>query len=169
MQSGAPGKMEHYSSKPLGTNWLRGVLFVFLLIFSSTASAASAISQDDPQIIILNSYHKGFTWSDAEESGFLERLREIYPAIDVPIEHLDAKRHSNQENLERMKDFLIRKYSGRQPDLVAAFDNPALDMLIQYRAELFPNARIVFAGISDFEQSMLAGRKNVTGLAETKM
>ncbi|MCL4502197.1 MAG: PAS domain S-box protein, partial [Deltaproteobacteria bacterium] len=32
-----------------------------------------------PQVIILNSYHPGFTWSDEEVSGVVERLRQQYP------------------------------------------------------------------------------------------
>ena len=123
-------------------------------------------AQDTPSIIILNSYHPGFAWSDAEEAGFLDRLTEVYPAIDVPIEYLDTKRYPDQDNLARMKDLLIDKYQGKRTDLVVALDNPALEMLIRYRDELFPDSPVVFAGISDFNPSMLSSRPRVTGVAE---
>lgn len=139
-----------------------------LSVFVSLAlSVSHTVAEDNPpQIVILNSYHRGFAWSDAEEAGFLERLREVYPAIDVAIEFLDAKRDPAHENLARMKDFLVGKYRNRRIDLLVIFDNPALDMLMHYRDELFTDVPIVFAGISDFEQSLLSGRKRVTGVAE---
>ena len=148
------------------SGWFGRALLALLLISHLGLSVGPVAAQATPQVIILNSYHQGFTWSDAEEAGFLERLRELYPAVDVPIEYLDAKRYPDQENLARLKDFLLNKYQGQRIDLVVAFDNPALDMLMRYGNELFPDSPVVFAGVSDFKQSMLTGRTRVTGVAE---
>jgi ABC-type uncharacterized transport system substrate-binding protein len=117
-------------------------------------------------VIILNSYHRGFAWSDAEELGVLEKLREVYPGIDVPIEYLDAKRYPGQEHLARMRDFLLAKYREDEFDLVVALDNPALEMLLLHNQELFPGVPVVFAGVSNFEQYNLTERGSVTGVAE---
>jgi PAS domain S-box-containing protein len=125
-----------------------------------------AVARDVPGVVILNSYHPGFAWSDAEVSGLLERLREDYPKIDPPIEHMDAKRHPEPQYLARVKEFLLGKYQAQRIDLVVCFDNPALDMLLKYRDELFPHASIVFAGVSGFEPAMLQGLRGVTGVAE---
>jgi ABC-type uncharacterized transport system substrate-binding protein len=153
---------------PFRINWCRSFLMTVFVSLYLIALVCSVIAQDTPHVIILNSYHRGFTWSDGEESGFLERLREAYPEIDVPIEYLDAKRNPEFQNYERFKGFLIDKYNGKQVDLIAVFDNPALEMLVRYREELFPGIPVVFAGISDFEQSVMAGRERMTGVAEIK-
>ena len=119
-----------------------------------------------PSVVIINSYHQGFAWSDEELRGLLARLGEVYPGIDPPIEHLDTKRFSSPSYIQFMKDQLKRKYDGRQVDLVIALDNPALDMLLHYRSELFPRAPIVFAGVSDFSSAILPAGAKVTGVAE---
>ncbi|MFI5368193.1 MAG: hypothetical protein ACHQ1F_04195, partial [Spirochaetia bacterium] len=65
-------------------------------------------------VVIINSYHQGFAWSDEELRGLLARLREVYPGIDPPIEHLDTKRFSSPSYIQFMKDELKHKYDGRQ-------------------------------------------------------
>jgi two-component system cell cycle sensor histidine kinase/response regulator CckA len=147
-------------------DWPCWAILALLMIIRLGLSVYPVAAQATPQVIILNSYHQGFAWSNAEEAGFLERLREVYPTLDVPIEYLDAKRYPNQENLARMKDFLLGKYQGQRIDLVVVFDNSALDMLMRYRNELFPDSPVVFAGVSNFEPSMLTGRTGITGVAE---
>jgi PAS domain S-box-containing protein len=142
------------------------VLGMFLVICQALGSASLATPQKNPEVLILNSYHPGFAWSDAEESGFIQRLREVYPKLDVPMEFLDAKRHAGEKNLARMQDFLMDKYRGKKLDLIVAFDNPALAMLMGYRHELFPEVPVVFAGINDIQQFRLNGRQGITGVAE---
>jgi len=141
-------------------------VFWVILICRVLLLADLTTAQNNPKLMILHSYHRGFDWSDTEETGFLDRFREVYPAIDIPIEFLDAKRCSDGKNLTRVKDFLADKYRGRKIDVIVAFDNPALDMLMRYHNEFLTDVPVVFAGISDFEQSMLTGRKRVTGVAE---
>jgi PAS domain S-box-containing protein len=141
----------------------RLILFLLLFLLSLPVSAAEI-----PNMLILNSYHPGFAWSDAEVSGFLERLQEVYPKIDLPVEYLDAKRFPDQENLARMQEFLHSKYQGKNIGIIVCFDNPALDMLLYYRRKLFPNAAIVFAGISGTGPKILNDQRNITGVAELK-
>jgi two-component system cell cycle sensor histidine kinase/response regulator CckA len=144
------------------------VLGMVLVICQILVSAGLATTPKNPHVLILISYHQGFAWSDAEESGFLQRLREVYPKLDVPIEFLDAKRGPGEKCLARMQDFLIDKYRGKKFDLIVAFDNPAMAMLTRYRHELFPDVPVVFAGINDIEHFKLDGRRGITGVAETQ-
>ena len=128
--------------------------------------ALPAFARDTPEIVILNSYHNGFAWSDDEMSGFLDQLQEVYPRVVPPVEYLDAKRFPDREHLERVAAFLADKYRNKKTKLVVCFDNPALDMLLDHRNELFPNVPIVFAGINGFDPKMLEGQRQVTGIAE---
>jgi PAS domain S-box-containing protein len=141
--------------------WLVAVLPVF-------CSWPAAANHNQPQIVILNSYHYGSSWSDNELVGLLARLRQDYPEIEPPIEYLDAKRLPGPDQLERMRDYLASKYRGKRIDLVIALDNPALELATQYRQGVFPGVPLVFAGISSFTPAMLRGRKKVTGVAEVE-
>ena len=41
-------------------------------------------------------------------------------------------------------------------------DNSALDLMLKFGDELFPDVPIVFAGINGFRPEMLIGRRNIT-------
>ena len=66
-----------------------------------------------------------------------------------------------------LKDHLIRKYQHRRVDLLIALDNPALDLALKYRRELFTGVPIVFAGINGFRPELLS-QDEITGVAETE-
>ncbi|MBP2673206.1 MAG: sensor hybrid histidine kinase [Deltaproteobacteria bacterium] len=129
--------------------------------------AVSSVHADEhKQVLVINSYHRGFSWSDAEETGIFERLQAVFQMIDIPVEYLDAKRFPSRDNQRRFMGYLLEKYRGQRIDLIVALDNPAMDLLTLYHDELFPDVPVVFAGVSDHQQYMKGARKNITGIAE---
>ena len=106
--------------------------------------------KSSPNLLILNSYHPGYAWTDAELAGLRARLAEEYPDLPPSIEYLDTKRFPSEDRLNLVKDYLAAKYRDRKFDLVIVLDNSALSMALNYREELFPGVPIVFAGINDF-------------------
>ncbi|MEW6718988.1 MAG: PAS domain S-box protein [Thermodesulfobacteriota bacterium] len=141
----------------LAAAWIGGALL------SAPLPAAAA---DDFRVLVINSYHRGFTWSDAEETGVTERLRGVLPTVDISVEYLDAKRYPDEPHQRLLRDFLIRKYGRERIDMIVALDNPAMDMLSRPADAPFPGIPVVFAGISDYEQYLRNGRKGVTGVVE---
>jgi two-component system cell cycle sensor histidine kinase/response regulator CckA len=119
-----------------------------------------------PSVVVLNSYHDGFVWSDEELQGLEARLREAFPGVEPRVEYLDTKRFSGEEQLKADRDFLVRKYAGFKADLVVALDNPALEMLLANPRTLFPGAPIVFAGVSDFSSLTVPAGERITGVSE---
>jgi PAS domain S-box-containing protein len=146
---------------------LRFPLIILLpLFFLCPFGLAAADETPNPKVIILNSYHPGFTWSDDEMAGVLEELRRRYPRLDPAIEYLDDKRFPTAVHRLKMKDYLASKYQGHKFDLVIALDNAALDLALDFRPELFPGTPIVFAGVSGLTSARLAGKEKVTGVME---
>ncbi len=144
------------------------MLLIMLLSFLTVPTTPSAHSSTEKHILIINSYHAGYSWSDSEQAGVVARVRDVYPTMDIMVEYLDAKHRTDQKNLTRMKNFLASKYRGEHIDLIISLDNPALDMLALYQTELFPGVPVVFAGVNDFHPSLLKGRKQVTGVVEVQ-
>lgn len=142
---------------------LREALVCLVLI---CAFAPPACSDDSPKVVIIDSYHHGYNWSDKEIEGFLTRMREVYTLLDPPLEHLDAKRHPGRDNAILMKEVLKQKYANRKIDLIAVLDNPALNLILESRQELFPGVPVVFGGINDFEPELISGHSSITGVAE---
>lgn len=151
------------------TSSLRLFLWLCLAVPLSVFLVIPVLADTDhPHVVILSSYHQGYDWSDKELAGVLDRLRQDYPTMDPPIEYLDAKRFPGQKQQERVKHYLIGKYRGRKVDLVIVLDNPALNLALGARQELFSGVPLVFAGINNFTPAMLQGQKKVTGVAEVE-
>ncbi|MGA2611992.1 MAG: ATP-binding protein [Spirochaetia bacterium] len=144
----------------------RRFIVAFLCAASLFPTWSSPRLQYNPSVVIIDSYHNGFVWSDQELQGLTARLREAYPGADPLIEYMDAKRRADAQNMLLVKDYLERKYGGFRPDVVVALDNPALEMLFKYHEELFSGAPVVFAGVSDFSSMTVPAGVHVTGVAE---
>src|SRR4030042_6596624 len=101
------------------------------------------------EILILNSYHPGFTFSDDQQAGIIEVLRAKDKNWLPVIEYLDLKRLPDGKHLVELKQLFRRKYQKKKFSVVIAMDNPALDFAIDNQAGLFRNAPIVFWGINN--------------------
>lgn len=136
---------------------------VAVLLWRPTLAADAA---QPPDVVVLASYHLGESWTDGELAGLLPPLSRAYPGLLPAVEYLDTKRFPGPDHPALLEDYLVRKYAGRHPDLVIALDNPALDLLRRYPADLFPSSPVVFAGINDYQPELLEARPRTTGVAE---
>jgi PAS domain S-box-containing protein len=119
-----------------------------------------------PQVVILNSYHYGDIWADAEVAGLFAAFRQTRPGLIPAVEYLDAKRHRKQASWDRQAAFLREKYRDIPVSVVVALDNPALSLLLDASDPLFPGARMVFCGIDDMALVDRAVQAGATGVAE---
>ncbi len=117
-------------------------------------------------VLILNSYHHGYTWSDHEIDGIVGTLRESGLRVRPVVEYLDCKQFPDMKHFGRLSDLLHEKYKARNFPVVFAVDNPALLFALKERPRLFPRAVIVFCGINGYTPKMTAGYRNVTGVAQ---
>ncbi|MCE5194884.1 MAG: response regulator [Nitrospiraceae bacterium] len=127
---------------------------------------ANNTSKDVRQILVLDSYNIGYSWSDNEIQGIIETFKKADPKLRLFIEYLDFKNFPGMGYADRLKDIFLKKYRTKNFPVVIAADNPALEFVLKYRPALFPNAAIVFCGINGFDEKMIKGYKNITGVAE---
>jgi len=137
------------------------LLILFLLIVSAPLSHAQIAASADsktflPQILILNSYHQGYTWSDNEITGIIETLHKSGIETEIQIEHLDSKHFPQNALSEQLLKLYAFKYAAKKPDIVIALDNPAFGFAV----------KCLFAGLNDYAPEMLLGEKGVTGVVE---
>jgi len=85
--------------------------------------------------------------------------------IDYFAEYLESDRFGASAAPE-LVDYIRRKYRSRHIDLVIAITNDSLRLVLDHRAELFPDAPIVFAGITVPDESV---RSAGQGLAAVKV
>lgn len=141
------------------------VILLWSLGFTMAASAYEAPT-DIKQVLVLNSYHPEYVWGKSVIKG----IRSVIDTADVELyvryEYMDTKHHRPGQLFPLLKDIYLRKYKGFKFDVIIASDNNALNFLIFYQEELFPDTPVVFCGINGYADEMIENRNNFTGVAE---
>jgi hypothetical protein len=137
------------------------------LLHAAEAAEPSGQETARQEILILNSYHPGYAWSDDEQAGIINVIRAKDKNWLPVIEYMDLKRLPDRRHLAKLKQLFHSKYQNKKFSVVIAMDNPALEFAIDNQAELFGNAPIVFCGINNYTPSLLKGRTDVTGIVES--
>lgn len=117
------------------------------------------------RILVLNSYHKGFSWTDNVVNG-IESVLGGDSNIEISFEYMDAKKHHDQAYFRKLYEFYQVKYRADRPDLVIVSDNDAFAFIREYYDRLFPSTPVVFCGINDYRDSMIEGYRLFTGVVE---
>lgn len=137
-----------------------------VLLAGSRAAAAEQPPELRSRVLILDSYHSCYTWSDNELRGIMDTMRQRYPKFEPLLQYLDGKYFADMKHFPILRDLMRHKYRDTAIPLVIAMDNPALEFALRYRQEIFPAAPIVFCGINGYTPALLAGQHNITGVAE---
>lgn len=116
-------------------------LFLFL-IFQSFLFANSSI-------LIINSYHKGYEFSDSIING-IEKTLYTHTDIDLNILYMDSKRVTSKEYLNSLKKLYKVQLKNRKYDLIIAVDRFAYDFVLNIYHEFFTNEPILAVGIENF-------------------
>ncbi|MDY6895598.1 MAG: HD domain-containing phosphohydrolase, partial [Thermotogota bacterium] len=136
------------------------VRFLLLLfILSGIYSFAST------NVLILNSYNPGLSWSDKELEGIYSVL-EDEESINIYVEYLDSKRFGDDNSLNISKEYFERKFSNFTFDVIIALDNNAFDFVLSNYESLFSGTPIVYAGINYYQEYDLSKLDFVSGIVE---
>lgn len=125
------------------------------------ASAAAAASP----VLVLNSYHQGYSWTDGEVAGIRTVLGDV-STLQLSVEYLDWRRLPTQQNQDQVEKLLQIRYGTSRPDVLIVTDDPALEFALDHRNGLFADMPIVFCGVNDYEASVLREDDDITGVAE---
>jgi two-component system cell cycle sensor histidine kinase/response regulator CckA len=135
-------------------------------LFAAPGLTGKAAAAPSVSVLILNSYHQGYSWTDGEVAGISGAIGEARVSAQVSVEYLDWRRFPTQQNYNQIEALLTSRYGTRKPGVLVVTDNPALDFALDHRSSLFAGVPIVFCGINDYQPSVLRGMKDITGVAE---
>ena len=166
--------MRNSRGSAAGFGCWRHAMSLLVLLASATVGAAAtadAPASDMPDsaphkhVLILNSYHRGYPWSDNVTQGIEDVLS---PMLDIETytEYMDAKRLSGPEHLQALVETYQCKFANVKFDAIVLSDNDAFDFIREHRAKLFPGVPVVFCGVNEFKDSVLAGQEPMTGVIE---
>jgi len=117
-------------------------LFIFFFSFQS-------FSEGKKNILILNSYHEGLSWTDSITHGICHEFEKQNDSIELYIEYIDNKRFFDDTYYTSIYNFLKVKYTTKKFDLIFSSDDYSLEFLFQYRDSLFGKVPVVFCGINN--------------------
>ncbi|MEZ7198131.1 PAS domain S-box protein [Pseudodesulfovibrio karagichevae] len=141
---------------------LLAVLALAVLLAPATGRAS-----DRKQILLLNSFHQGFLWTDEVNRGLMDVLRPRETGITMHVEYMDTMRVEFNDHYEQqLMNVYAHKYRGVNLDLILATDNAAYDLLRRHHDELFPGIPVVFGGVNFFRPDQLDNYAMFTGVAE---
>ncbi len=143
--------------------YYKSILLLTLGILLLLPLSAVAYNPPQPTILVINSYHRGYFWSDNQMRAVQEAFADHY---DVIIEYLDTKRHP----LDLIQDDLVRlfqsKYSQEKIDLILAFDDGAYNFLDKYYDLLFPGVPVVVTGVDHLSLSLQNDKPYLSGFID---
>jgi signal transduction histidine kinase/CheY-like chemotaxis protein len=152
--------------RPTCSQVLRRIVVTVMLLGAGALCEPRAVHADAPRVLVLNSYHPQYAWTEALVRGVREELAYL-PAENLFIEFMDARRMVDDDAyLRLLVDDYAHKYRRFPPDVIISSDDSALEFLLAHRESLFPDVPIVFCGINSRTVVELEGVPNTTGILE---
>ncbi|MBF0196639.1 MAG: response regulator [Planctomycetes bacterium] len=137
---------------------------IILSLCLSIGNSSGHHIEDAKRVLVINSYHKGYLWSDEIILGIEEVLGP--EEVQIHVVYLDTKREFDPSWLELKKELIKEKQLHNDFDIVMTCDDNAFDFALNHRSELFPSLAIVFCGVNYVNQTRLDQYSNVTGVNE---
>ncbi|MFA6373153.1 MAG: ABC transporter substrate binding protein, partial [Methanothrix sp.] len=106
-------------------------------------------------------------WDDSIISEIKHQFSIYMPSAVINVEFMDTKRiDPNAARLADLKTLYLKKYKDRHFDAIISTDTDAFQFLLNNSEEIFPGTPVVFCGVINFEDEMLRGKRNFTGVME---
>jgi PAS domain S-box-containing protein len=163
-------------AKSWGKNLCNALLWRVMLAFvvlCANVMGAEAAEEQRRHIFILNSYHKGYDWTDQITAAVEDEFAKSGLAVELYVEYMDTRRYTPallgntlDDAWEYLRQLYRAKYRHRGFDVIISADDLGLSFLLQFRNELFPQAPIVFCGIQNYDASLQKTASFVTGVLE---
>ncbi|NDV20500.1 PAS domain S-box protein [Pseudodesulfovibrio sp. JC047] len=142
---------------------LLAALVTLCVVLSSPAWSGSK-----KQILLLNSYHHNFQWSEDILRGLTDVLRPRETGMLLHIENMDTKRvEFNTHYAQQLLEVFRHKYQDIDLDLIFATDDNAFLFLKKYHEILFPDIPVVFCGVNSFSAESMLDFPSFTGVSES--
>lgn len=153
------------------TAWIVGILMLFSLFAGqkdlSFANTQSELGQEEQlNILLLNSYHDGYVWSNDLKTGVKDVFDVHFKNYNMRIEHMDTKNKSTDAYLLELRDLYLTKFDEETFDLIICADDNALKFLLKYHDEVFGETPVFFCGVNTLDAHDLEGREYIYGVVE---
>lgn len=142
------------------------IVFKAIILTLFLALHAHAATNTPPKILILNSYHPGYKWSDDITTGIIDVLSDKYPEAVRNIEYMDTKHFPDDTYIIQLFALYKQKYAHKKFDVIISSDDNAFNFLNYYSEYIFPDTPVVFCGVNYYKPEDISGLPLFTGVNE---
>ena len=100
-------------------------------------------------VLIINSYHKGYKWSDDIVKGIEDHLQG--DLFSIRTEYMDTKRIADSRYLDELAQIYRYKFAHTPFDLVISSDDTAFNFVREHHDTLFQKAPVMACGLNAFD------------------
>lgn len=141
----------------------RSLLCMLALFLCSTACPAT----EQQHVLVLNSYNKGYRWTDQQSEKILAQLQKDAPAAIYDVMYMDWKRYPSQATLDDLEQLFHHRYANKRLDLIITTDDAALIFALKFRKKSGLSIPVVYCGVfASSAKEITAGEQDVTGVYE---
>lgn len=137
-----------------------------LICCALLSGAVSGLEIEKPRVLVLHSYHHGFTWSDNISQGIRNAFEYHRDEVELRFEFMDTRRIHSEDYFRSFKEMLSVKYRDVDLGAIICCDDHALNFMISLGRDVFPEVPVVFCSVSGYVPSMRSDRE-LTGLEES--
>ena len=141
----------------------RVVLALAAMLCASTRSA-EAQAAPTRTVLTIHTGAESFPSNPLLDAGIRDRLAGSDVPIDYFAEYLEADLFPSEGASLAFAQYVQKKYQGRTIDVLIAMTDTSLRFILGHRAELFPNAPIVFFGLDGPGESDRSVGGGITGI-----
>lgn len=134
-----------------------------LMIFLGIGFNAAAGEGDPISVVVVNSYHWGYPWSD----GIVQGIEDVMIGYNIDLTHLqmDTKRNAGEQFKKEAAKKVQAWIQANKPELIIAVDDNASKYVIApYYKNSYPP--VVFCGVNWDASEYGFPCRNVTGMVE---
>lgn len=149
--------------------FLTSLIIIFLALSINFGHSEEKSAKKDnikKNILILNSYHQGYKWTDDEINGIITALYPLSDKTDFYIEYMGTKWNFDNKYFSELNKLYKYKFKTIPFDVIFATDDDAFNFLRLYRDEIFGNVPVVFSGVNWITPERIRGLNKFTGVNE---
>ena len=115
--------------------------------------AFNAFALNNKNVLILNSYHKGFEVSDTIIKN-IETKFYSNKDINIDILYMDAKQIYSRDYIKQLSTLYSLQLKNRSYDLIITIDRFAYKFVVKNYSSIFKNEKILFTGVEQFSKEL---------------
>ncbi len=148
-----------------GYSLIKAVRFLFLVFLIFGAMLLCAEKRQEPKrVLLIQSYHNTFRWTNHVTHGFLARMEHLAPDTEIDVIYLDLLRPGHQEKTELER--AVRKIRQGIYDLVAVSGDDGIELFRTRAGEIPEKQPVLFLGWINSDLTVRREFPNSTALIQ---